>query len=445
MGKIMKKSIMSSLALAMLVISQQSLALTALNDHELSKVDGQALLSMNIQQGANQIDDLGNPINQEGVKFYRLGLEAEMELNANIRKLQLGCGGVNNSIHGKPGCDIDIDHIALSGGKIGEPYTSDQRAASSAVITNPFVEFAIENADSSATRRILGFRLSAEKIQGLLTMGTENTETPNGINSFSGYMRTKELTGTAMTKERQMTFADTGKEIHGIVKGCLGLGNGPLCIDVDLDLHYVGREYDFTLASTAAPFTIAPTVVTGSRMTDVELYGKGTVNELFFAGPLKALVLGEALPLNKQITGSIINLETDITVNQSLGLVHALYLDNPMSLSLQQQSVLWPGASVAAKRGWWMALEDEVELGSASPSNLVDISNEVLIQTIAGINKDLTDKPRYCGNIVSGCIGGTALAVDQINNPTMLDFPLKNLKLSGQDFKSNCFGGHKFC
>lgn len=438
----MKKSIMSSLAVAMLAISQHSLAMTALNDQELAKVEGQALLSMGIQQGANQIDELGNPINQQGVKFYKLGLEAEMELNANIRKLQLGCGGVNNSIHNKPGCDIDIDNIALSG-LPGANYTSDQRAASSAVITNPFVEFAIENADSSSTRRVLGFRLSAEKIQGLLTMGTENTETPNGINSFSGYMRTKELTGTAMTKERQMTFADTNKEIHGIVKGCLDLL--VTCVNLDLDLHYVGREYDFKLESTAAPFTIAPSVVTGSRMTDVELYGKGTVNELFFAGPLTALVLGELLPLEKQITGSIINLETDITVNQSLGLVHALYLNNPMSLSLQEQSVLWPGASVAAKRGWWMALEDEVDLGSASPSNPVDISNEVLIQTIAGINKDLTEKPRDCGNLVSGCIGGSALAVNQINNPTLLDFPLKNLKLSGQDFKSNCFGGHKFC
>ena len=44
------------------------------------------------------------------VGFYKLGLEAELEINANIRKLQLGCGGVNGA-----GCDIDFDNVSLSG------------------------------------------------------------------------------------------------------------------------------------------------------------------------------------------------------------------------------------------------------------------------------------------------------------------------------------------
>ncbi|MFH4122381.1 hypothetical protein WAI71_21990, partial [Acinetobacter baumannii] len=82
--------------------------------------------------------------------------------NANIKKLQLGCGGVN----GAGACDIDIDYLSLSGGTVDS--TSAKRAASSAVITNPFLEFAVKNPNSASTREIQGFRLSAKSLSGLL-------------------------------------------------------------------------------------------------------------------------------------------------------------------------------------------------------------------------------------------------------------------------------------
>ena len=137
-------------------------------------------------------------------------------------------------------------------------------------------------------------------------------------------------------------------------------------------------------------------------------------------------------------------LRTDITVDQDLGLIHALYLNNPASLSLQSQKILWPGAAVAANQGWWMAIEDEVNLGDISPNKGVDITNAVLAQPIAGINHDLTSKPRACGSLLN-CVFDGALDVKEIKNPALLDFPLKNLELKGQNFQPNCFGGHKFC
>ena len=150
--------------------------------------------------------------------------------------------------------------------------------------------------------------------------------------------------------------------------------------------------------------------------------------------------------LDKQVSGNITGLKTDITVNQSLGLIHALYLNNPASLSLQSQDILWTGAAVGANKGWWLAMEDEVELGSLSPTTKVAITNEVLKQTIAGINKDLTENPRNCGNLLTGCVGGSALVVGNVPmNTTTLDFPLTNLSLQGQNFRSNCYGGLKFC
>ena len=158
----MKKLLLASLITSSIAIPSLSHAMVAMDDDSLSDVSGQALLSMEYNAGYNVIDAKGQNVDQTNLGFYKLGLEAEMEINANIKKLQLGCGGVNGI--GK--CDIDIDNISLSGLQ-GANYTSDDRAASSALITNPFVEFAIKNPKSASTREVLGFRLSAEKIAGL--------------------------------------------------------------------------------------------------------------------------------------------------------------------------------------------------------------------------------------------------------------------------------------
>ncbi len=431
----MNKSLISILITATLGLSQ-SYAMTALNDEELSEVEGQSLMNLEFQQGTNTTDAQGKTYNQSNIGFYKLALSAELELNANIKKLQLGCGGDNNSIRANS-CDIDIDHIGLSGLPDDPNYTSDQRAATSALITNPFIQFAIKNPTSAATREVLGFRVSAEKIKGLMTLGTENTSTPNGINTFSGYMKTKTASGTAVTEARTMTYADTGLQIKGKVTGTI------LFIPTTLD--YISDNYNLTLSSTTAPFTINSTIVSGTRMKDVTLKGSGTVGQINFSGPLTATVLG-GVPLNKQVTGNITGLKTDITVNQSLGLIHALYLNNPASLSLQSQDILWTGAAVGANKGWWLAMEDEVELGSLSPTTKVAITNEVLKQTIAGINKDLTEHPRPCGDLLFQCALGSDLAVGNVPmNSTTLDFPLTNLSLQGQNFRSNCYGGLKFC
>lgn len=304
----MKKIILKSLVAAMVGLSGHVSALTSLEDQELSNINGQALLSMEVQAGFNQVDNLGEAYDQRNISFYKLGLEAEMEINANIKKLQLGCGGIN----GATGCDIDIDHISLS----GNSANGMDRAATSALITNPFVQFAIKNPNQASTREVLGFRLSAEKISGLLTMGTENTATPNGINSFSGYMKTKEAKGTAVTNPRTMTYASTGnKYIEGAVTGTI-LGQ-------DLELHYKSNDYTFNLKSTNAPFVIPATIVSGTRMSEVKLKGTGTVDRIDFSGPLKAILkpldLFE-LTLDKQITGYMTGLRTDITVDQDLEL-----------------------------------------------------------------------------------------------------------------------------
>lgn len=81
--------------------------LTELSDQEMSKVEGQALMSLSYLAPT----DATNKMSADNIGFYKLGMEAEIELNANIKKLQLGCGGAN----GAGACDIDIDNLSVSG------------------------------------------------------------------------------------------------------------------------------------------------------------------------------------------------------------------------------------------------------------------------------------------------------------------------------------------
>src|SRR5690606_901372 len=204
----MKKIFLNSLALAMCVITQQSFAMTALDDDALSGVDAQALLNLDNAYYSSQ-----------GINFHKLSVEALMELNVNIKTLQLGCGGSN----GGTGCDIDISNLALSGlnpsfDAEGNPVFSGDRANTSASINNPFIEFAIKNGGSASTREVVGFRLGADKIVGLLTMGTDNVENPNdGLKSFSGYMKMAQTTGESVTKAG--TFGNASdQKIQGNLK-----------------------------------------------------------------------------------------------------------------------------------------------------------------------------------------------------------------------------------
>ncbi len=173
-------------------LSNAAYSFEPLDEDAMRNVDGQALFTLGYLAPTDNtnlaVDTDGTTKN---IGFYRFGMEAELELNANIKKLQLGCGGVN----GAGACDIDIDNLSLSGLKIDPatgkslPMTNEERAASSAKLTNPFIEFAIKNPQSAALREMVGVRFSAEKLKGFLTAGLENGNTASGINVLSGYMK----------------------------------------------------------------------------------------------------------------------------------------------------------------------------------------------------------------------------------------------------------------
>lgn len=152
----------------------KTFALKPLSDSEMANVEAQALMSL------SYLDQKNNP--NKNIGFYRLGLEADIELNANIKRLQLGCGGLKGS-----GCDIDIENLSL----VGINPINGNYAGTDAKISNPFIEFAIKNPESAALREVVGLRLGALSALGKLGLGSNSdlstlSDDVGGIHSLSG-------------------------------------------------------------------------------------------------------------------------------------------------------------------------------------------------------------------------------------------------------------------
>ncbi|MDV2470092.1 hypothetical protein QR674_13995 [Acinetobacter chinensis] len=399
--------------------------LIGLSDGELSQVEGAALFKLEYTTPAQA----HSTMTSQNIGFYKLGLDAVVELNANIKSLKLGCGGIN----GAGNCDIDIDNLSLSGP--GE--TSADRVNSSAQLTNPFIQFAIKNPQSAATREIMGFRLSAEKAMGLLTAGTENSDQPNGINTLSGAIKIKETTGAATTKARGMSYADTGMKIKGEIKF---IGN----------LWRPGFEtdnYNLQLDAAQATLKVNGTTLSGNRMTSAKLTGSADIKDLNFGGSITARVqnpLLSWLPVNINATGYISGLKANLDIDEDLGFIHKLPLNNPFSLSLQKQQIHWTGAEVAAQRGWWMAIEDEIDIGQVTPSNPIDVTNDILKQVVPQINDYLTKNAPSC-TLFTCLVTGLSIGEVDLSSAKPLYFPIKDLQLATQNFAPNCYGGLRYC
>lgn len=411
----------SVLAIWAFLAASPALALQELSDDYLSRVTGQALIQMGKAPG-----EVGS-----GLTFYKAGLDAEIEINLNIEKLQLGCTGA--AVNGQH-CDIDIDNLSLS----GNSWAVD-RPEAAALLTRPFFEFAIKNDDDKTRRQVVGVRLSAENTQGMMTFGTENSSTPNGINSFSGYMDLMQATGFGEILPINMSFgcnqsrnavSNCGSYIDPVTMRLNGNGVdcttvtctiatntamvGTLCIYVTFpaecgDGRYAGNpgntrysSTDYRLPITAngtatypvvggncpanrVCFTTQPTQVFGKRMTSVQLTGAANVPTISFSCG-SACTFAETsyigIDLNARIQGSMSGLTATVPITQALGMIHKLSVDTPFSLSFQSENMRWPGENSVAQSGWWMAFNDPINLGSVSTSKPLVFTPEVLQQAI---------------------------------------------------------------
>lgn len=432
--------------------------LKSLSDSELADVDGQALMSLSYLAPSDNANPMKN-ISNNNVGFYKLGLEAEMNLNANIKNLQLGCGGSN----GADACDIDIKNLALSGlpdsyDANGVPVFNNGRASTSGSITNPFMEFAIANPDTASTRQVKGIRFSAEKISALLSAGIENgttASTTDGIQRLSGFMQIAGTSGTAYTQ--QTTFGKSStQQIGGFAHLCAGLIGG--CSLYNRDIHFTSdtgssQTTGITVPSVGAGFNVPSFVVNGSRMQEAVVNGIRTnlatvpiatdgssqyPSSLFANDQLRVNLDcngvsggGGLIPcsglsfLKDQATfkmgqgSKIQNLNLKIDFAQSLSMFHNIPLTGTGGyLSLQDIPLLWPGAKIAAsdvgstnlsamssntdvaQAGWWMSFAEPVQLGKLNVTQPVILDDATLAQVAnrvtQALNPNNPNKP-YAG------------------------------------------------
>lgn len=441
----------------------------SLSDSELAKVDGQALLNFSKDAYAYKTDK------NETVNFFKLGLDAEMELNTNIKSLQLGCGGVN----GVGNCDIDISNLGLSGlpsgyDANGAPVYANDRASTSAKITNPFIEFAIKNGGQAATREVVGFRFGAAQILGMLTAGTENTANPkDGIQSFSGYMKMAATTGEVNTQQGK--FGDSvSEEIKGnLTADILGLKFPREFKSDSKDANNKG----ITVPSMNVKFNMPETTVIGKRMSVANVTGitaniasiplaamAGMTDQqkALFKDDQLLVTFDPILGLAKQAIfkmgegSQIKDLNMEISFLQSLSMVHNIPLTGTGGyLSLQSEALKWGGTDVQdiSQAGWWMSFKDPIQLGYLEAQQQVDIS-AVLPQVADLVSEFLLDESNRIPTSTNESLGtlfntpvSKKLVIDlggytTINPATIA---LTSQILKNQAVASNCFGGLKFC
>ncbi|APR71079.1 hypothetical protein [Acinetobacter haemolyticus] len=432
-----------SLHFAMLVLSSSvclnsayasSEGLQRLSDSEMSATTGQALMSLSY---ISPNDTNSNTSYNGNMGFYRLALDAQLELNANIKKLQLGCGGVN----GAGACDIDIDYLSLSGGTVDS--TRDQRASTSAIITNPFLEFAIKNPNSASTREIQGFRLSAKSLDGLLTFGLENGDAATGINSLSGYMVTKPTTGTVTTNPFYgITQDETNTAINGRAT-VVGQGG---------TVPFTSSAYNLNLSSATGALTMGQQIITGKRINSVNLNATAKVSGVGVTGTLNATasLLGIPIPISGNVAGTINNLNVNVTINQSLGYFHAAQLNGSAGyLGVQGVNIMWPDAASVAQTGWWMELTNPIDIGQITPSGTVEIAMPTIIETLNQVSNYLNQDGNAveCGFLATNCLiaGNLNIGTVDLTNAIPASMSLTNVVLQKQNFAPNCYGTLKFC
>lgn len=441
---------LSALTLAMGICSASSFALQKMSDTEMSEAQGQALLTMAYTNPSGS----GTGANYLDYGYYKLGLEAEMELNANIKSLQLGCGGIN----GAGDCDIDISNLALSGpadtkSADNTPQWSKGRANTSAKLTNPFIEFAIKNPTNASTREVVGFRLSAEKILGHLSAGVANDidnttgkSKGGGINTFSGFLQVaptpvKAFTQNAMfgTRTDQIIHAKitalradrtVTTNTNAMAEGTNTYKNPPEPFDGGFFLGaftQAGGYYDpqqqkriwgINVPRQDINFNFPQTAVTGNRMSQLNLVVKdvgipsiaigansgalqlrmdegivGLANDpIFYMGAKGTTAAGCAANRNNSDCSYIDNLKVNVTVKQNFNLIHNLPISSSGYLSLQNQALRWPGSETAdiAQRGWWMSFKDPLDFGALNPTTAIPM-DDVLPQIATFITNYLSE------------------------------------------------------
>ena len=392
----------------LLSVASTVAAMTELNDKEMSNVSGQALLQMD-KEFAN------------GFTFYKAGLDAVLELNLNIEKLQLGCGGVNGAV----GCDLDADNFALgciadAGGNCTYAGSTNGTQMKDLVMTRPYFQFAIKNDDSKTLREVVGIRLGGENVEGPMSIGN--------FNSFSGYLSAsanfvlesqgRDANGDSdPNTDIAITCGTNSAPCPGDRPGngyntfglqgplrSLGLSNGCECVTV------VCAEFkDLAVSFGEVTRDDRPVVLEGNRQTQALVYNANLadavdelVDTLDFsrsnAGGLAslegllnlvkgAIAPGAAANIKGQLAsgfGIPVSQLNDYAIPYNVSNLKSVMVDTPLfGLSFQKEDVQYPGYVQSVPTGWGMYLPDAFTLEVSEPTTIF-VNNIVSGDAAAG-------------------------------------------------------------
>lgn len=158
-------------------------AMESVSDQALGEITGQSLFNTNTSTDG-------------AFTYYRLGLDAQLDLNVNVNQLKLGCDGAG----GTGVCDVDLTRVRLTG--VGADFANGLGPSKDFMLRRPYIEFAVKNAASTTNREISGIRMGALEALGTLGVGenpnTADVNDDTGINRLSGFM-VADVTNAQMT------------------------------------------------------------------------------------------------------------------------------------------------------------------------------------------------------------------------------------------------------
>lgn len=177
-------------ACSLLAAGQASAQMRALSDSEMSTVSGQGLFTVSNSS-------------YNGFDFTRIGLDADVTLNANLANLRLG--EYNYAPRNGGGADLDISALRFGRSDAGDAQRLVQ-------ISNPYFEFVYRDAGSiggtAGQREVVGMRLGFDGIAGDIGLK---------IATLSGAMR---IDAGAAGAIDTLTDPGGGKRWDGTCSGC---------------------------------------------------------------------------------------------------------------------------------------------------------------------------------------------------------------------------------
>lgn len=431
-----------ALVLAALLNAPAAVAsMEAMADHEMEEVSGQGLFWSDKISGSELV---GTNAYSTPFTFYRMGLDGELALNANITKLQLGCGGVNDFLAAKTGCDIDIDYASLmgrNGSNPGNPLSSFK-------LVRPYLELAIKN-DGTAQREVVGIKIGAQTADGALAIGRRYT-TNGAVNQENTLGWSEPTSGeTEVVRQNGANCNTAGVAFGAGVLGChsgVNSASGFLGSELSLSLRVQARICVLICIPLDAWGCVGRTQLTGDDC------GSAKADALFvdMAGT-RMQVLGLRSALLKLNDGGVL---TDLigegyaSLNLDLRMVHKLTLENSgdFAISFQREPVAYPRYSKMTPTAEMQANGTYATAFDACATTLYDSSRCSSAYSVPANTGWWLNLPNL--KLIDIVNPGTPLgdlslgdALDLFGAPGLM---INQAELNMTPFK-NCYGASRFC